>query len=420
MSRSFKTGITADGDVSAGGVLKSTASSGDEGGQIDLTKSVTNTTLTTGISIDVFQNRLRFFETGGTNRGYYIDISGGATSVGTNLVGGGGGMTNPMTTLGDIIYGGSSGTATSLAGNTTSTVKFLTSTGSGSAATAPAWTAFSGPNFTSSATSQMIYAPAPGSWATLSTGTGVTTALGSAVTGSGGIVLATAPTVTGLVTAAGTSSVAPITMTSGTNLTSPSAGAHEYDGTALYGTTSTTHGRGVIPTMLFTSGTNTFTSTTTAQNLFPSAQDTLQVAGSTTYLFEAAFSINVPASGELAHQLQFAIGGTATTTSWQWQSTAGAPSAVGGLPTSAGGSGNNGTTSGLSTLASVSTTSSASSSVYRATIIKGIIRVNGAGTLIPQIGFNTAPGSTPVGFANNYFMLTPVGSNTVAAVGVWG
>jgi hypothetical protein len=50
-----------------------------------------------------------------------------------------GGMSNPMTTLGDIIYGASSGTATRLAGNTTTTPQALISTGSAGAATAPAW-----------------------------------------------------------------------------------------------------------------------------------------------------------------------------------------------------------------------------------------------------------------------------------------
>jgi hypothetical protein len=52
---------------------------------------------------------------------------------------GGGGMTNPMTTLGDIIYGAASGTPTRLAGNTTTARQFLISTGASSAATAPTW-----------------------------------------------------------------------------------------------------------------------------------------------------------------------------------------------------------------------------------------------------------------------------------------
>lgn len=46
---------------------------------------------------------------------------------------------NPMTTSGDIIYGGTIGTETRLAGNTTATKKFLTQTGTGSASAAPSW-----------------------------------------------------------------------------------------------------------------------------------------------------------------------------------------------------------------------------------------------------------------------------------------
>ena len=87
MTKLFKTGVTAEGDITTTGFLKSTNSSGDEGGQIDLTKAATNTTITTGVTIDVFQNKLRIFETGSTNRGFYIDITTGSTSAGTNLAG---------------------------------------------------------------------------------------------------------------------------------------------------------------------------------------------------------------------------------------------------------------------------------------------------------------------------------------------
>lgn len=79
---------TSTGDIVAAGDLVSNFSSGDEGGQIRLSKSVTNTVLTTGITIDVFQNKLRIFETGGTNRGVYIDLTSASTGVATNLLAG--------------------------------------------------------------------------------------------------------------------------------------------------------------------------------------------------------------------------------------------------------------------------------------------------------------------------------------------
>jgi len=46
---------------------------------------------------------------------------------------------SPMSTLGDIIYGGASGAGTRLAGETTTTRKFLRSVGDGTNSTAPAW-----------------------------------------------------------------------------------------------------------------------------------------------------------------------------------------------------------------------------------------------------------------------------------------
>jgi len=46
---------------------------------------------------------------------------------------------SPMTTLGDLIYGGTAGTNTRLAGNITATKNFLVQTGTGSASAAPTW-----------------------------------------------------------------------------------------------------------------------------------------------------------------------------------------------------------------------------------------------------------------------------------------
>lgn len=63
------------------------------------------------------------------------------------------GFTNPMTTLGDIIYENATPAAARLAGNTTSTKNFLTQTGTGSVSAAPAWGTIAGgdvPNVTQS------------------------------------------------------------------------------------------------------------------------------------------------------------------------------------------------------------------------------------------------------------------------------
>ncbi len=56
---------------------------------------------------------------------------------------GGGGMTNPMSTLGDLIYGGLAGTPTRLGGNTTTDTYVLTSIGDGINTNIPSWSALS-------------------------------------------------------------------------------------------------------------------------------------------------------------------------------------------------------------------------------------------------------------------------------------
>ena len=125
MARVFKTPVTVEGDLSTSGKISATASSGDEGGEIFLNKAATNTTISGGVTIDVYQNRLRFFEQGGSARGFYLDITTGTNGVGSNLAAGGGSGTvtsvditvptglsvtgNPITTSGTLAISLASG-----------------------------------------------------------------------------------------------------------------------------------------------------------------------------------------------------------------------------------------------------------------------------------------------------------------------
>ena len=79
------------GDANVTGKLSVTARAGDEGGEIFLSNAATNTTITNGVTIDIYKDRLRFFEQGGDARGFYVDITTGGSAASTNLVGGGGG-----------------------------------------------------------------------------------------------------------------------------------------------------------------------------------------------------------------------------------------------------------------------------------------------------------------------------------------
>lgn len=86
--------LTYTGNFVATGELSSLNSSGDEGGQINFGIPQTNTVLNGGVVIDVFQNLLRFYEAGGTNRGAYINLASTSAGVGTNLLTGGGAVTS--------------------------------------------------------------------------------------------------------------------------------------------------------------------------------------------------------------------------------------------------------------------------------------------------------------------------------------
>lgn len=85
--KTFKGGILVDNGAGAGG--------SDEGGEIQLAVPTTGTSLNGPIAIDIFQNRIRFFETTGTNRGAYIDLTSTAGAAGTNILTGGSSNSTP-------------------------------------------------------------------------------------------------------------------------------------------------------------------------------------------------------------------------------------------------------------------------------------------------------------------------------------
>ena len=81
--------VAASGDVTAGGnasgkYLVSTNATGDEGGEIQLAKPP-NATISGGVTIDAYQNKVRIFEQGGSARGVSLDLSKAPTGVGGEL-----------------------------------------------------------------------------------------------------------------------------------------------------------------------------------------------------------------------------------------------------------------------------------------------------------------------------------------------
>lgn len=150
-SSGFQNGVynlTATGSVGVSPVLTrstdfNTAAKMNAGTLIPVINGTTNTLtswLETSTITTVGTDALVFVEWT-ANPGSYLlkannlsDVTSKSTSF-NNL--------SPMTTLGDTIYGGASGTGTRLAGNTTATKNFLAQTGTGSVSAAPVWTTLS-------------------------------------------------------------------------------------------------------------------------------------------------------------------------------------------------------------------------------------------------------------------------------------
>jgi hypothetical protein len=204
---------------------------------------------------------------------------------------------------------------------------------------------------------------------------------------------------------------------SGTALKSnPNDGTMEADANAIYSTTKATHGRGVIPSMLFSSGTKTYASSASVQNLFPVATDTLAMAANTTYMVEGLIQITVPATSSAAHTMSLTLnGGTAATTGQVMCFATQNNTAANAIPTAA----SSYLMTGTSALTIWATASTAATACYRTVYFNGIIRCTTAGTFIPQFTTSIASVAIPAGNVNNYITLNPIGANTAVSSGKW-
>lgn len=203
-----------------------------------------------------------------------------------------------------------------------------------------------------------------------------------------------------------TANNSPLKFTSGTNLTTAEAGSEEYDGTVFYAT-SVASSRQVVDTeqIIILSSAYTLTSQTAAQKLFNSSTNgALTVAASTAYEFECFFSLT--AMSTTSGSFGFAFGGTATFTSQTWDTTASKST----LATP-----NNPQTTFNTTANTTLVSANLVATGYAR--IRGTVRINAAGTLIPQVSLGVAAAAV-VG-SDSYFRIWPVGSNTVSNVGNW-
>jgi hypothetical protein len=210
----------------------------------------------------------------------------------------------------------------------------------------------------------------------------------------------------------GTSSAAPVAFTAGTNMTTPGAGAFEYDGVVFYGSPQSNQ-RGVVATEQFIALTANYTGTNdaTAQKVFNATTNgAVTLAASTTYMMEGVYYITRSA-GTTSHTLStlFALGGTLTSIAYTAETTSTTGNTLGAVSR----------IYGTLATATVVTAASIEATENITVTIRGIVRTNAAGTFAPQIQYSAAPGGAPTILANSFFKLTPIGNNSVTTVGNW-
>jgi hypothetical protein len=225
-----------------------------------------------------------------------------------------------------------------------------------------------------------------------------------------------------LTLAAGTTTLSPLTYQSGTNLTTVTAGANEYDGTVFYQTSNTNPGRALATQnyyyVLSADWNPDFSVSATAKSLLGAATRGITVAAGTTYEFEvyttiqhdfvtnsgitASFDIfNTTVSGSPVVSDVMFVDFSSNTTGF---TTSSAMSSV------------------RSTTAVVVSAAISSGSRYTIVKAKGIIRITGTGTTKIYPGIFTSASSGDNGWTignGTTFKMTPIGNGTVNSVGTW-
>lgn len=211
--------------------------------------------------------------------------------------------------------------------------------------------------------------------------------------------------------ATGTTAIAPLTFTSGTNLTTARAGAMEYDGKVFYATSVASSRQVVGAEQLAVIQTdNTLADVNTAQNIFASGNDVLSLAASTAYEFEFFYWIT-RAAGTTSHTTDILFPASSAFTSIHYVAQVTNPT----------GNALAATQQIVGDVSTGVTITAANTSATENLIVwgRGVIRTNGASTVTPQFQYSAAPGGAPTVKVDSFFRIWPVGSNTVAAVGNW-
>ena len=228
------------------------------------------------------------------------------------------------------------------------------------------------------------------------------------LSGTTGITLTTG----GVIVPAGTATVAPLDFTAGTNLTTPLAGAIEYDGKVMYATTQGTQ-LGVIPGMqsYFLNSAYTGNTGTSDQSIFGVG---VTLSSSTVYRFRSTFGMSKTV-GTQSHTLALAFGGTATLNNIAYTPISNfrtigftglsAPDNIAYIQTAA---------------STVVTTAGATSARQFIAFYEGTVSVNAGGTFIPSYTLSASPTGAYSTAVGSYFEIWPIGaSGANVSVGAW-
>jgi hypothetical protein len=167
-----------------------------------------------------------------------------------------------------------------------------------------------------------------------------------------------------------------------------------------------------VAKILFTSNVADFTmaNSANAQSPFEAARDILTVAGDTTYILEALIQITGMGGTTHTTALEFDAGNcTFTSISYHACMSVGAAQTV------------ESAFLGKHCIVATAEIINATTASPATTIwIKGIVRINGAGTFIPQVKFSADPTGTILCKCNSFLSLMPLGVKTIGSIGNWG
>lgn len=209
---------------------------------------------------------------------------------------------------------------------------------------------------------------------------------------------------------AGTATAAPVIFTSGTNLTNAVAGTMEYDGKVFY-STPVALARSLNVSRQFSivpAGDFNLLTTSGVQSAFPTTGDVWTLQASTAYFFEGVYNIT-HSTTTCTVAMAFALAGGATATSIMYEVTS-VINAADGAPAAPV----------CTWVDQISTTVvTATSTVGWSIRFKGILRMNGGGTVTPQVNWS-ANTTAPVMKVNSYITFEPLGTDTTNILGSVG